>query len=154
MAESLSFENLKGEYEKILGIIQRGTDEVKSLNKENEEIEAGPAKARAEYDACIDAGDRKAANETLDKLAAAQKKVSDAPDNYVELRVAILNLYKRQKELVQKIGRLTTEERERWETIPAQLEENFKKAVLLAKQIETVSGMIDKLAKKLPPKKE
>ncbi len=149
MAESLSFENLKGEYGEILGIIHQGTDEVKSLNKENEGIEAGPAKARAEYDACIDAGDRKAADKALDKIAAARKRLSNMPDRYVDLRAMVPTLYERQQELCSNSCELRKEKEENLKA----MEKDVGSIGQLSELASALKYNIDKLAKLVPPKK-
>ena len=99
-------EKLQAGYQEMVKIVERGRGEIGSIAKVTDVILSGPAKAHAEYDVAIDAGDKAAADKALDQIAAARKKVSGMPDRYVDLRKTVAKLYERQGKLLSNSGEL------------------------------------------------
>lgn len=146
-------EKLRVGYDEIVKAVFHCEQEVGDISAEAEEIKAGPAKARARYNAAIDAGDRVAASSALDDIAAAWKRSSNLPDKNANLRAMIPTLYAQHE----KIKRSAVELRKA-------SEENIKRAEKTQKDIRNfeqaldglggLGGSISRLADMIPAKSD
>ncbi len=131
-------EELSTEFEKLNSDILNTKVNIHKIKERISKAEDAAKQARANYDECIDEGDRTGADESLDKIADCRKEISAQQNELQQLRHVIETLYKRQQDLRPPVYRLQEKTSKACETAEA---EKAQAAVYTGKLVATLDNI-------------